>query len=267
MSSSASSDIKVVVRPSVERGHAEHPGFLRTFHTWSFASYLDSKFTQFESLRVLNEDRVTAHQGFGTHGHKEFEIFSYIVSGELQHRDSMGNVEVMKRGDIQSTSAGTGITHSEMTHGDNEVHFLQMWVQPSQRGLKPAYYTRHFTDAEKRDTLLRVVAPAGSDGVSSERETSGPTPVNSPVTVWATILSQGKAVTHRVPKPSAKVYVHVIQTSGYNTGPASGATVEVNGTQLREGDGAFVYATKAGDELVINNVGASDAEFLVFDVE
>ncbi|KAH7106083.1 pirin domain-containing protein [Auriculariales sp. MPI-PUGE-AT-0066] len=267
MSSSTSSNIKVVVRPSVERGHAEHPGFLKTFHTWSFASYQDPKFMQFESLRVLNEDRVTPNEGFGTHPHKEFEIFSYIVSGQLQHRDSMGNVEVMKRGDIQSTSAGTGIAHSEMTHGNREVHFLQIWAKPSQRGLTPTYYTRHFTDAEKRDTLLRVVAPVGSAGVNVQREASGPTPVNSPVTVWATILSRGKGVTHRVPKPSAKVYVHVIQTSGYNTGPATGATIEVNGTQLREGDGAFVYAINAGDELVINNVGAKDAEFLVFDVE
>ncbi|KAH7102726.1 pirin domain-containing protein [Auriculariales sp. MPI-PUGE-AT-0066] len=267
MSTSASNNIKVVVRPSLERGHAEHPGFLKTFHTWSFASYQDPKFTEFGSLRVLNEDRVTPHKGFGTHPHKEFEIFSYIVSGQLEHRDSMGNVEIMKRGDIQSTSAGTGIAHSEMTYGNREVHFLQIWARPSRPGLTPAYYTRHFTDAEKRDRLLRVVAPAGAASVNVQREASGPVPVNSPVTVWATILSKGKSVTHRIVKPRAKVYVHVIQTSGYNVGPASGATVEVNGTQLREGDGAFVYANKAGDELVIENIGAKDAEFLVFDVE
>lgn len=179
----------------------------------------------------------------------------------------MGNIEVLKRGDLQLTSAGTGISHSEKTHGSRDVHFLQIWTTPSRSGLMPKYFTRHFTEGEKRDKLVRVVAPMGSAGVSAARETSGPAPVNSPVTLSATILSNGRSVTHRAPKASAKMYVHVIQTSGYNPKAASGATIEIAGTQLREGDGAFIYAMQEGDEIQLDNVGAKDAEVLVFDVE
>jgi len=221
---------------------------------------------EFGCLRVLNEDRVAPNEGFGTHPHREFEIFSVPVSGALKHRDSMGNVEVMKRGDIQLTSAGTGIAHSEMTDGNREVHFLQIWASPSQRGLPPKYFTRHFTDAEKRDNLLRIVAPAGSPGVNVQREASGPTPIHSALSVYQSILSPGKSVTHNVSRSNAKVYVHLIQTSGYNTGPATGASVEFAGTTIREGDGAFVWASKEG-ELTFNNTGSKDAEFLVFDVD
>ncbi|KZV98749.1 RmlC-like cupin [Exidia glandulosa HHB12029] len=262
----SSSSVKIVPRYSHERGHSDH-GWLKTFHTWSFAGYQNRQFMNFGSLRVMNEDRVTPREGFGTHSHREFEIFSYVVSGELEHRDSMGNVEVMKRGDIQLTSAGTGISHSEKTHGNREVHFLQIWTVPSQSRLTPKYFTRHFTEEEKRDTLLRVVAPVASEGVSLEREGKGPAPVQSPVSLYATILSKGKSVTHRAPKKDAKVYVHVIQTSGYNPSASSGATIELNGTQLREGDGAFVFAANEGDEIVLDNVGAKDAEVLLFDVE
>ncbi|KZV98737.1 RmlC-like cupin [Exidia glandulosa HHB12029] len=266
MSDSATSSIKVVPRPSHERGNADY-GWLKTFHTWNFAGYRDPRFENFGSLRVLNEDRVTPEEGFGTHSHREFEIFSYIVSGELEHRDSMGNVEVMKRGDVQLTSAGTGISHSEKTHGDREVHFLQIWATPSTKRLPPKYYTRHFTDAEKRDKLIRVVAPVGSDDVNNEREGTGPTPVTSPVTLWATILSPGTDLKHRVPRAGAKAYVHVVQTSGHNPKASTGATVHVAGSQLREGDGAFIYAENEGDEITLSNVGDGDAEVLLFDVE
>ncbi|EJD48217.1 pirin domain-containing protein [Auricularia subglabra TFB-10046 SS5] len=266
MASTANANIKVVPRYSHERGHADH-GWLKTFHTWSFAGYQNRQFQNFGHLRVLNEDRVVPYEGFGTHPHREFEIFSYIVSGELEHRDSMGNVEVMKRGDIQLTSAGTGISHSEKTHGNREVHFLQIWTMPSQNRLQPKYYTRHFTDDEKRDKLLRVVAPINSEGVNTEREGTGPAPVHSPVSLFATIMSTGTTLTHRVPNANGKVYVHVVQTSGYNAGAATGATVEVAGTRLSEGDGAFIQATNEGDELNLANVGSKDAEVLLFDVE
>jgi hypothetical protein len=167
---------------------------------------------------VINEDRVDPNEGFGTHPHREFEIFSYIVKGELEHRDSMGNLEIMKRGDLQMTSAGTGIRHSEYNrHTSKPVHFLQVrflssvrervslsslfrcsrsltlaldscafrqiWALPNESGLKPTYYTRHFTDDEKKAGLVRVVAPVGGKGVSEEREVAGPAPVRLPLSL------------------------------------------------------------------------------------
>ena len=221
---------------------ADHD-WLKTFHTFSFASYYDPKYESFGNLRVINEDRVEPTTGFGTHGkpsryshswcfclhayeslgHREMEIFSYIVSGELEHKDSMGNLEILKRGDIQLTSAGTGIRHSEYNRNAKEVvHFLQIWAQPSVNGLTPKYFTRHFTDEEKKDTLVTVVAPIGAEGVTETREGSGPTPVQSPVTLKATILSPGKTVEHTFTGAERKGYVHVIQTSGYNTLAAKG---------------------------------------------
>lgn len=161
------------------------------------------------------------------------------------------------RGDVQLTSAATGISHSEKTHGAREVHFLQIWTTPSANRLPPKYFTRHFKDAEKRDALVRVVAPVGADGVSTDRDAAGPAPVNSPVSLFATILSPGGDVVHRVPRAAATVYVHVIHTSGYNTEAATGVTVQVVGTRLREGDGAFVYAENAGDEITLSNIGDS----------
>lgn len=175
-------------------------------------------FGSFGPLRVINEDRVDPNEGFGTHPHREFEIFSYIVKGELEHRDSMGNLEIMKRGDLQMTSAGTGIRHSEYNrHTSKPVHFLQVrflssvrervslsslfrcsrsltlaldscafrqiWALPNESGLKPTYYTRHFTDDEKKAGLVRVVAPVGGKGVSEEREVAGPAPVRLPLSL------------------------------------------------------------------------------------
>ncbi|KAG8939885.1 hypothetical protein FRC00_013434, partial [Tulasnella sp. 408] len=227
----------------------------------------------FGNLRVINEDRVEPTEGFGTHGHREMEIFSYVVSGELEHKDSMGNLEILKRGDIQLTSAGTGIRHSEYNRNNKSgVHFLQIWAEPHTRGLKPKYFTRHFTDEEKTDKLVTVVAPLGSEDVKEEREASGPAPVQSNVTLKSTILSPGKSVEHIFPAPASgetqrKGYVHVIQTSGYNTGAAKGNKVRVNGgLELSEGDGAFAWGA-AGDKLQIENVGTTPAEVLVFDID
>jgi len=262
----------IVPRRSEERGNAEH-GWLKTFHTFSFASYQERAHQQFGPLRVINEDRVDAHTGFGTHSHKEFEIFSYVVAGELEHEDSMGNTEVLKRGDVQLTSSGTGISHSEKAHGPTQVHFLQIWSVPSVARLAPKYYTRHFTDDEKKDNWVPVVAPISADGVSAAREGSGPAPVQSPLTLFATILSPSKALSHKFPSgdsTSRKAYIHVIQTSGYNAKRATGATVKVgeNGTEveLKEGDGAYIYG-EAGKELKVENVGDKTAEVLLFDLD
>ncbi|OCH96370.1 pirin domain-containing protein [Obba rivulosa] len=266
--------MKVVSRPSHERGNADH-GWLKTFHTFSFAMYQKADHDSFGCLRVINEDRVDPNTGFGTHGHREFEIFSYLVDGELEHQDSMGNLEVLKRGDLQMTSAGTGIRHSEKCHGPKQVHFLQIWSIPSTRGLQPKYFTRHFSDEEKREGWVRVVAPADAEGVVEEREASGPAPVHSPLSLYATIFPAGASRTHIFPTQVAgavrKAYIHVIQRSGYNPGRASGATVKISGKdgeekELREGDGAYLMG-EPGEELKVENVGDREAEVLLFDVE
>ncbi|KAF7983705.1 hypothetical protein HWV62_19637 [Athelia sp. TMB] len=264
------SDMKLVLRPSTERGQADH-GWLKSFHTFSFADYHHRDHSLFGALRVINEDRVAPHTGFGTHSHREFEIFSYIVSGELQHNDSMGNTEVLKRGDIQLTSAGTGISHSEKAHGSKQVHFLQIWSLPYVSRLAPTYFTRHFTDAEKKDQWVRVVAPVNAPGVSSKREDEGPAPVQSPLTLYSTLLSLGKSLSHQFSTGATKGYIHVIQTSGYNVGTAKGATIRVSGgggveAELREGDGAYI-TLKNKKDLQVENVGVDVAEVLLFELE
>jgi len=266
--------VHIIPRPSTDRGNADH-GWLKTFHTFSFADYYDPEHSSFGSLRVINEDRVLPKRGFGEHSHAEFEIWSYVVSGELEHRDSLGNVEILKRGDVQLTSAGTGIRHSEHTSGASAVHFLQIWARPSTSKLQPKYYTRHFADAEKEDRWVRVVAPVGEEGVRDEREAGGPTPVHGGVSMYATLLSPGKSLEHTVPGTAGdgkqrKAYVHVVQTSGYNTGPAKGAKVMLKGggqeVQLGEGDGAYVLA-EGGEVLELGNAGEGRAEVVLFDVD
>jgi len=202
--------MKFIARRSQERGNADH-GWLKTFHTFSFASYHDIQHQAFGSLRVINEDRVAPKTGFGTHSHREFEIFSYVVAGEIEHKDSMGNTEILGRGDLQLTSAGTGISHSEKAHGSKQVHFLQIWSLPSTSKLQPKYFTRHFSDEEKTNKWARVVAPVGADGVLLAREGEGPAPVQSPLTLYATLLGQNKSLDR--PLSGKKGYIHVIQTS------------------------------------------------------
>jgi len=260
---------KLIMRPSTERGHANH-GWLKTFHTFSFASYADYDHQGFGHLRVLNEDRVDSGTGFGPHPHREFEIFSYVVDGELEHNDSMENTEVLQRGDIQMTSAGTGIRHSEKCHGPKQVHFLQIWASPSESNLSPKYYTRHFSDEDKKDRWAHVVAPAikGSSEVVDKREATGPAPVHSPVDVFATILSPTTSLSHTA--KHTNVYAHVIQRSGYNTGAATGAAVKIDAggdsVQLREGDGVYITLTP-GSKVDVENVGDRDGELLLFDTE
>ncbi|KAH9933450.1 pirin domain-containing protein [Fomitopsis serialis] len=265
--------MKIVPRRSHERGNADH-GWLKTFHTFSFAMYSDPQHDHFGCLRVLNEDRVEPQTGFGTHPHREFEIFSYIVSGQLEHQDSMGNREILKRGNLQMTSAGTGIRHSEKCYGPEQVHFLQIWSMPSTRGLTPTYYTRHFSDDEKHDKWALVVAPADAADVSEARDASGPAPVHAPLSLYATLLSPSKSLPHTFPTAGSglarKAYIHVVQTSGYNPKQASGTHVKVSGDEsvleLREGDGAYIMG-EPGKEMVVENVGGSVAEILLFDVE
>ncbi|KAJ3827341.1 RmlC-like cupin domain-containing protein [Lentinula raphanica] len=262
------SEIKVVPRFSQDRGNADH-GWLKTFHTFSFAMYHDMNHERYGALRVINEDRVASHTGFGTHSHREFEIFSYVVEGELEHKDSMGNVEVLKRGDIQLTSAGTGISHSEKAHGDQPVHFLQIWSLPTTSRLQPKYFTRHFSDAEKQDAWVRVVASVNAEGVQKDlregsKQGEGPAPVQSPLTMYATLLSPRKSLNLAV--KGMKGYVHVVMRSGYNEGPATGATIQISGQNLKEGDGAYLQVP-LGSDVVVENVGDRVAEVILFDLE
>ncbi|GAA5976705.1 hypothetical protein JCM5350_006726 [Sporobolomyces pararoseus] len=288
------SALRIVPRRSATRGHANH-GWLKTYHTFSFASYYDQSFEQFGSLRVINEDRVEPSEGFGKHSHREFEIFSYIVSGELEHRDSMGNLEIMKEGDVQMTSTGTGISHSEYNRNPSKpVHFLQIWAKPNQSSLPPKYYNRNFSRSSKLDKLVKVVAPLSKsphgeveegegEKVVDERLGTGPTPVHSNVTMFASILipKSGVTLNHVLAPETKRAYLHSIMKSGYRPPNVEagdkfedgGAKMRVNaGLVLEEGDGAFitVNAKEGGNEaereLKFENVGEREVEFLLFEM-
>lgn len=154
----------IEIRRSAERGHADH-GWLDTHHTFSFADYFDPEFMQFGPLRVLNQDRVTGGRGFGTHGHQEMEIVSYVLEGVMEHKDSLGHGSRMRPGDVQLMSAGTGVLHSEFNgSADEPLHFLQMWVVPAERGTSPRYEQKQFSEEERRGRLRLVVSPDGADG-------------------------------------------------------------------------------------------------------
>lgn len=257
---------KIVVRRSLDRGHANH-GWLDSYHTFSFASYHDSSFAGYRSLRVLNEDRVDPSEGFGTHGnysllhtygkarssnsligHANYEIFSYVLSGYLQHKDSLGNVEVLKRGDVPFTSAGTGIKHSEFNHSSTEpVHFLQMWVKPDTQGLTPNYQTQTFADSDKLNKLCLFVAPKKAE------DSTDTIKINQDVRAYASLLEKEKEIEFAA-NPSRYYYVHVAATGG---------KIKVNDVSLESGDGAFI---EEATQLRIVGESDSAAEFLLFDL-
>lgn len=230
----------ISIRKANERGHAEH-GWLNTYHTFSFASYYDERYMGFRSLRVINEDRVVPGAGFPTHPHQNMEIITYVLDGALEHRDSMGNGSVIRRGDVQRMSAGTGITHSEFNHSQKEqLHFFQIWILPGTTGVAPSYEQKFFPDEEK-EAKLRLIASA--DG----RE--GSVTVGQDVSLYAAHLPAGALVAHPIPR-GRHAWLQVAR-----------GRVEVNATTLEAGDGAAISGEDA-----LRITGIEEAEVLVFDL-
>jgi quercetin 2,3-dioxygenase len=230
----------IQIRKSDERGHANH-GWLDTHFTFSFAEYHDPKHVQFRTLRVMNDDRVAGGGGFPTHPHRDMEIVTYVLEGALEHRDSMGNGSVIRPGDVQYMSAGTGVRHSEFNASKTEpVHLYQIWMFPEKEGLKPVYDQKNFSEAEKRGKLRLLASPDGRDGSVKIRQNNE---------LYATVLGAGEAVRHEL-KPERHAYVQVAR-----------GRVKLNGTQLEEGDGAGI-----SEENAVELTGVKDAEVLLFDL-
>ncbi|HUP10337.1 MAG TPA: pirin family protein [Caldimonas sp.] len=236
----------ITVRKSSERGQADH-GWLKSFHTFSFADYHDPRYMGHGNLRVINEDRIAPGTGFGTHGHRDMEIVSYVLEGELAHQDSMGNgrgggaAGVIRPGDVQRMSAGRGVMHSEFNHAkDATTHFLQIWIEPSQRGIEPGYEQRHFDAAEKRGRLRLIASPDGREGSVT---------IHADASIRSGLFDGAERATLAL-DPSRKAWVHI----------ARGAAV-VNGRPLEAGDALALAGER---ELVIEQ--GRHAEVLVFDL-
>ncbi len=228
------------VRRAKERGHADH-GWLNSYHTFSFGDYYDPKRMGFSNLRVINDDTVSPGRGFGTHGHRDMEIISYVLDGALKHEDSMGNGSVIRPGDVQRMSAGTGVMHSEFNASDSEpVHFLQIWVQPEEKGLKPSYEQKTFAYEEKRGRLRLVGSRDGRKGSVT---------IHQDVDLYATVLSEGDRVSH-VLSDGRKGWVQVAQGSAV-----------LNDEQLYQGDGVAIEGSAT-----LTLTGTSEAEVLLFDM-
>ena len=231
----------LTLRKSEERGHAQH-GWLDTHHSFSFASYYDPRHIRLWPLRVINEDRVSPGKGFGSHGHEDMEILTYVLSGALAHKDSMGNVETLYANDLQRISAGSGIVHSEFNGSKTEpVHFLQIWVEPSKLNLTPGYEQLSLTEQQKLGKLVRVAGPAGGSGALT---------IHQDAEVFIGQVEGGGKLTHEL-APGRKAWVHLIR------GEAG-----VNGQALVTGDSAAI----TGENLVTIQGTAENSEVLLFDL-
>ena len=230
----------ITIRKSQERGYADH-GWLKSFHSFSFASYHDPRFMGWGNLRVINEDRVAAGMGFGKHGHRNMEIISYVLSGELAHEDSMGNVKGIPPEDVQRMSAGSGVTHSEFNHAkDQTTHFLQIWIEPNVLEIEPSYEQKSIPAVDKDGKLRIIASPTGNDGAVK---------IHADASVYAGIFNGPQTATVQL-NPKRKAYVHLIRGS-----------LDVNGQVLDSGD-ALLFQEE--DRLVISN--GKNAEVLVFDL-
>jgi len=230
----------ITVRRAAERGQGDH-GWLLTRHTFSFADYYDPRFMGFRALRVINEDTVAPGAGFPTHAHRDMEIVSYVLEGALEHKDSLGTGSVIRPGDVQRMSAGTGVRHSEFNASRTDpVHFLQIWIEPAKTGIAPGYEQKAFSEADKRGRLRLVASPDGAEGSLT---------IHQDARVYATVLAPGEAVTHRL-APRRHAWVQVTR-----------GALTVGGEPLAQGDGAAISAE--ADVLI---VGETDAEALLFDL-
>lgn len=228
------------IRRSDERGYADH-GWLKSYHTFSFADYFDPEHVEFGPLRVINEDRVAPGAGFGTHGHRDMEIISYVLAGELAHKDSMGNGSTIRPGDVQRMSAGTGVRHSEFNPSQTEaVHFLQIWIQPDRQGIEPSYEERRFAPAEKRGKLRLIASPDKAEGSVL---------IHQDARVYAGLFEGTESATLKL-GAGRRGYVHVARGS-----------VSANGTVLNAGDALKLVDTQ---ELRIEN--GTQGEVIVFDL-
>jgi len=230
----------IKIRKSSERGHLNH-GWLDTYHTFSFDQYFDPAHSHWRALRVINEDRVAGGKGFPTHSHRDMEIVTYILSGALEHRDSMGNGSVIRPGDVQRMTAGTGVSHSEFNPSTDEaVHLLQIWILPSAKNLPPGYEQKFFSDDERTGRLRLIASPDGSDG-SVE--------IHQDARVYAARIDKGKAVTHE------------LKTDRYGWLQIARGSVSLNDLELSQGDGAAI-----SQESELKITARDQAEVLLFDL-
>jgi len=228
----------LTLRKSQDRGYADH-GWLRSFHSFSFASYHDPAFMGWGNLRVINEDRIAPGTGFGTHGHRDMEIISYVLSGELAHKDNIGNVKGISPGDVQRMSAGSGVMHSEFNHAPEQTtHFFQIWIEPNVRGIAPGYEQQTVPPDSKRGALSRI---AGPDGALIK--------IHADATLYAGLFDGDESATLSL-APKRKAYVHLVR-----------GRLQVNGVALETGDAALL-----ADESTIALSQGADAEVLVFDL-
>lgn len=230
----------LVLRKSTDRGYADH-GWLKSFHSFSFAGYHDPKFMGWGNLRVINEDRVAAGMGFGKHGHKNMEIISYVLSGELAHEDSMGNIKGIPPGDVQRMSAGTGVIHSEFNHAkDQTTHFLQIWIEPNQFEIAPGYEQKTIPAIEKEGALRLIASPEGNDGAVK---------IHADAMMYAGLFNGSQSATLQL-DPNRKAYAHLIRGS-----------LNINGQSLSGGDALLIEG-----EAQLEIDGGKDAEVLIFDL-
>jgi redox-sensitive bicupin YhaK (pirin superfamily) len=230
----------ITIRKSNDRGHANH-GWLKSFHTFSFADYVDPEHMSFGPLRVINEDWVAGGSGFPTHPHRDMEILTWVVEGELRHRDSMGYSETLKPGEMQRITAGRGITHSEFNESPNEaVHLLQIWVTPRERGLEPSYEQKAFSPESRQNQLALLASPTSTDGALT---------IQQDASVYASTLDAGREVAHDL-APNRAAWLQLIK-----------GAVEVNGQKLEPGDAAAVTGENS-----VTVRAEQPAEFLLFDL-
>ncbi len=230
----------LIVRPSRSRGQADH-GWLQSQHSFSFANYYDPSHMGFRDLRVINQDVVAAGAGFPTHPHRDMEIISYVIDGALEHKDSLGNGSVVRPGDVQRMTAGTGVRHSEFnSSSDAELQFLQIWIQPERTGIEPGYEQRLFDEAAKTDRLCLVVSPDGAEESVQ---------IHQDVRLYASLLGEGKTLSHRI-EEGRHAWLQVVSGS-----------MLANGQALSAGDGAAI-----SDEAAIELCAQERAHFLLFDL-